>query len=142
MDEDHLSPELGRLIDAAKAAARAAAAGTTAAGKPAGTGAPVTGGTEQHGAPWPTRAEGWALLAADGRIHAGPDAAAVLADVQAAGAPQLLAAAFAVAGESADTLLPSGDRRWALAGLDPELPVVVKYLGRWVVVTLAEILPA
>jgi hypothetical protein len=112
VDEDRLSPELGRLIDAAKAVARQAA---------------------------PSRAEGWAVLAADGNIYAGPDAAAALDAVPGAGAPQLLAVAFAVVGDSADTLLPRGDWRRALAGLDPGLPVVVKYLGRWVVVTLAEI---
>ena len=115
MDEDRLSPELGRLIDAAKAAARTAAS------------------------EGPTRAEGWALLAVDGRVYAEPDATAALSAALAAGAPQLVAAAFAVAGDSADTLLPRGDWRRALTSLDPGLPVVVKYLGRWVVVTLAEI---
>ena len=142
MAEDRLSPELGRLIDVAKAAVGTAAAGATAAGEPAGPGDPTPGGDMPHGAVSATRAEGWAFLAADGKVYAGPDAAAALATVPAAGAPRLLAAAFAVAGDSADTLLPSGDWRRALAGLDPELPVVVKYLGRWVVVTLAEIPPA
>ncbi len=139
MDEDRLSPELGRLIDAAKAAARTAASGATAAGEPAGAGAATPGGAKAHGAEGPTRAEGWALLAADGRVYAEPDATAALSAALAAGAPQLVAAAFAVAGDSADTLLPRGDWRRALTGLDPGLPVVVKYLGRWVVVTLAEI---
>ena len=57
-------------------------------------------------------------------------------------ASELLAAAFAVAGEPGDTLLPA--RRMAAGSerLDPELPLVVKYLGRWVIVTLAEIPPA
>ena len=83
-----------------------------------------------------------------GEVYAGPDAAAALAAARAGGAQspgaasELLAAAFAVAGEPGDTLLPRGDWRQALSGLDPELPLVVKYLGRWVVVTLAEIPPA
>jgi hypothetical protein len=111
VDEDRLSPELGRLIDAAKAAAIAAA---VAEGAPAA----------------PARREGWALLGGDGRIYAGPEAAA---------APQPVAAAFAVAGESADTALPRGDWRTALGALDPDLPVAVKYLGRWVVIAFAEI---
>ncbi len=128
MDGDHLSPELGRLIDAAKTVAKAGAAGAVAAA--------------------PTRAEGWALLAVGGEVYAGPDAAAALAAARAGGAQspvpasELLAAAFAVAGEPDDTLLPRGDWRQALSGLDPELPLVVKYLGRWVTVTLAEIPPA
>jgi len=141
MDEDRLSPELGRLIDAAKEAAKAAAAEGAAAAS--------------------ARGEGWALLAADGRVYAGSDVAAALAAARAAaaraadgpaaagpgaavadpsaGAPELLAAAFAVAGDSGETLLPQGDWRRAPSRLDPELPMVVKYLGRWVVVTLAEI---
>lgn len=124
MVEDRLSPELGRLIDAAKAAAAEGAAAASA------------------------RGEGWALLAADGKVYAGSDVAAALAAARAAGvpaadpsvgAPELLAAAFAVAGDSGETLLPQGDWRRAPSRLDPGLPVVVKYLGRWVVVTLAEI---
>jgi hypothetical protein len=111
VDEDRLSPELGRLIDAAKAAAS-------------------TPGPAEEAPTAPARRESWALLGGDGRIYTGPEAAA---------APQPVAAAFAVTGESGDTALPAGDWRPALGALDPDLPVAVKYLGRWVVVTLAEI---
>jgi hypothetical protein len=66
-------------------------------------------------------------LAAAGATHEG-----------AAGDVKPVAAAFAVAGESGVTLLPGVDCRAALAGVDPGLPVAVKYLGRWVVVALGE----
>ena len=66
MDEDHLTPELGRLIDAAKTAAKAGAAGRS------------------RGAA--TRAEGWAVLGLDGEVYAGSDAAAALAAARAGGA--------------------------------------------------------
>ena len=129
MDEDRLSPELGRLIDAAKAAAAA----------PRGPGAP--------------RAEGWALLVGDGTLCVGPDAAAVISAARsgpgkasygglAAGAPELLAVAFAIAGEADDDLLPGEDARDALRALDPGLPIVVKHLGRWVVLPLSGLPPA
>ncbi len=129
MDEDRLSPELGRLIDAAKTAA-----------------------AEQAGVPTP-RAEGWAVLVGDGTVHAGPDVAAVLSVAQAGAASSsgddtqtglmtLLAAAFAVFGEGGDTLLPSDHGRAVLSDVDPGLPVVVKLLGRWVAVPLSELPPA
>ena len=54
------------------------------------------------------------------------------------GEPEAMTAR-AASGDSADALLPRGDRRRALTGLDPELPVVLKYLGRWVLVILGEI---
>ena len=98
-------------------------------------------GRDPAGGAGTPRAEGWALLGADGTVYAEPDAAAAVAAMRAAGGAEPVAAAFAVAGESGDTLLPLGNSRPALNGLDPDLPVAVKYLGRWVVVTLAE-LPA
>jgi len=132
LDEDRLTPELGRLIDGAKAAARAAVGpgrGVMAAGSaeaPAAAGA-VT-----------SRAEGWAVLGIDKRVYAGPRLAAAAGDAAAAGTePE--AAAFAVIGEFGDTLLPAAGWREAAEGTDLELPVVVKYLGRWVLVTLGEI---
>ena len=70
------------------------------------------------------------------RTGAGPAALAVGAP-RAGPSPE--AAAFAVTGESGDTLLPGGGWRDGAAAADPHLPVVVKYLGRWVVVTLEEI---
>jgi hypothetical protein len=124
MDEDRLTPQLGRLIDAAKAeAARAGAEG----GAPKGASAECA----------PARAEGWAVLGEDGKVYAGPQLAGALGAVhRARTSPE--AAAFALTGECGDTLLPSGEWRGGAAGVDPHLPVAVKYLGRWVVVTLEE----
>jgi hypothetical protein len=130
VDEDLMSSEMGRLIDAAKAAARDSAG--SVAGEPV-----APGGN-------PVRSEGWALLGRRGTVFTGPGLGAALAaagavDGLAHAASGITAAAFAVAGESGDTLLPRSG--WCPAGsdIDPELPVAVKYLGRWVVVTLAEI---
>jgi hypothetical protein len=127
MDEDRLSPELGRLIDAAKAAAAAPGEARAAAAREDGV---------------PARSEGWAWLGANKQVYAGHDPAAALAAARMAGGADPLAAAFAVAGEQGDTLLPEDGWQPASTGLDPETPAVVKYLGRWVVVTLAELGPA
>ncbi len=151
MDEDRLSPELGRLIDAAKAAAEAARAVTRAAAPAAATETAAAAG-RPAGVATP-RAEGWAVLVGDGTIHTGSDAAAVLSAAQAgaassggadsgAGPTGLLAAAFAVSGEGGDTLLPGREGRAVLGAADPGLPIVVKHLGRWVAVPLSELPPA
>jgi hypothetical protein len=136
VDEDRLSPQLGRLIDAAKAAARAGSAD-----QPPGaglTGGAPTGAAAPNGAA--ARAEGWSVLGIDGDVYAGGRLAAALAAAAAGGtAPE--AAAFAVVGEQGETLLPAGAWRQGAQGVDPQLPVVVKYLGRWVLVCLEE-LPA
>ena len=116
MDEDRLTPQLGRLIDAAKAAAARTAPGSVAVR---------------------ARSEGWAVLGLDGNIHAGPSLAAAFG-AATAGRSQPEAVAFAVAGEAGETLLPVGSWREGAEDADQELPVVVKYLGRWVVVTLGE----
>ncbi len=123
MDEDRLTPQLGRLIDAAKAAAGGAAA---------------EGGTSLGGTDARVRREGWAVLGLDGGVHAGQSLAAAVAAATATHT-QPEAAAFAVAGEAGETLLPAGGWLAGAEDADPELPVVVKYLGRWVVVTLGEI---
>ena len=132
MDEDRLAPQLGRLIDAAKAAAGAALVGA-AVSRPAHFGG--RGVVVQQ--PFRARSEGWAVLGLDGNVHAGPSLAAAIAAATAAHT-QPEAAAFAVAGETEETLLPAGGWRDGAEDADPELPVVVKYLGRWVVVTLGE----
>ena len=122
MDEDRLTPVLGRLIDAAKAAAATADDERAAC---------------EEGEVTP-RVQGWAVLAEDGEVYSGRRLAGVLGVLQRSGTvPE--AAAFAVAGEPDDTLLPSGDWLGGAVGADPHLPVAVKYLGRWVVVTLEEI---
>jgi hypothetical protein len=137
VDEDHLSPELGRLIDAAKAAAAAAAAAREEA--------VAQDGARRAEAPvaW---AEGWAVLVGDGTVYAGPDVAAVLFAAQAGcpsgGDRELLAAAFAVVGEGGDTLLPGEGDRAIVSAVDPGLPVAVKHLGRWVAMPISELPPA
>ena len=124
MDEDRLSPQLGRLIDQAKAAARQA-----------GPGVP--------------RAEGIALLTADGSVHTGHSEAAVARSSSAAesalvsarreGCDEILAAAVAVENEPSETVLPSVECRRVLAGIDQDLPLVVKQRGRWVVLPLSRV---
>jgi hypothetical protein len=126
MDEDRLSPPLGRLIDAAKAAA--------------GEGA-VDGPTE-----------GVALLTDAGTVHAGcsrghpdssvPSAADVALDAaRQAGSGEILAAAVAMPTDTADTVLPSTRSRQSLADIDADLPLVFKQQGRWVSLPLSQIPP-
>jgi len=109
VDEDRLTPQLGRLIDAAKAAA-------------------ATG----------PRAEGWAALGHDGKVYARTGLAFTLAEVAACGT-EAEALAFAVAGQTEETVLPAAGWREGVGDLDPKTPVVLKYLGRWVLVTAGEI---
>ncbi len=134
MDEDRLTPKLGRLIDAAKAAAR----GTAREAAPDGGGAAGQGGAAEPGRSPDVRAEGWAVLGLDGAVYPGGTVAAASA-AAAAGHTEPEAAAFAVVGEAGDTLLPRAGWRAGMGDADPELPVAVKYLGRWVLVTLGEI---
>jgi hypothetical protein len=125
MDEDRLSPQLGRLIDAAKAAA--SRADSTAA-----------------------KAEGVALLTESESVHAGhaggdpanPAASAAevaLAAAYRAGDEGIAAAAVAVANDPAETVLPSPESRRCLAELNPDLPVVFKQRGRWVLLLLSQL---
>jgi cytidine deaminase len=126
MHEDQLSPELGRLIDAAKAAATWADPGLS-------------------------RAEGVAVLTATGTVYAGcvsrddPGAPlrcaaeSALASARRAGDDDVLAAAVAVANDSAESVFPSPDCRGALAEVDPDLPLVVKQMGRWVKLPLSRL---
>ncbi|MFH0917220.1 MAG: hypothetical protein V1912_12360 [bacterium] len=128
MHEDRLSPELGRLIDAAKAAAARVA--------------PSRG-----------RVEGVAVLTATGAMYAGhavdDDAAApsgsaaeaALSSARRAGDGEVLAAAVAVANDPAESVFPSPDSRRSLAEIDPHLPLVVKQLGRWVMLPLSQLSP-
>ncbi|MBN1320666.1 MAG: hypothetical protein JXA87_07490 [Thermoleophilia bacterium] len=123
MDEERLNPQLGRLIDRAKAAAQQA----------------------DSAAP---RAEGVALLGGNGDVYVGypgaesthaeaPAAAPALASARRNGCDEILAAAVAVAGDPAETVLPSPESHRVLAGIDPDLPLVVKYQGRWVMLPLS-----
>jgi hypothetical protein len=137
MDEDRLSPELGRLIDQAKAAARSlgrddpaveAVALLTDAGE-IYSGAVLRSGT---------------TVDAGGGPDAGPRSAAHLAleKAQEAGAGEVLAAAVAAPFDPADTVLPSLLTHERLAGLDPELPLVLKQHGRWVMLGADKVIPA
>jgi hypothetical protein len=137
MDEDRLSPELGRLIDEAKAAARLL-------------------GVEDPAI------ESVALLTDGGDIYTGatlhygdsvdltrgpdtsPHSAAHLALERAlgAGAGEILAAAVASPYNPADTVLPSVATHERLVGLDPELPMVLKQQGRWVMLPAFKVGPA
>lgn len=125
MDEDRLTPQLGRLIDAAKAASLRVDAAAA-------------------------RAEGIALLTAGECIHAGyaggdPDAPTLsaaevaLAAARAAGETDIAAVAVAVVTDPASTVLPSAESRKCLADLDPDLPVVFKQRGRWVLLLLSQL---
>jgi hypothetical protein len=71
-------------------------------------------------------------------VHSGQSLAAAI-NAATAAHTQPEAAAFAVTGETGETLLPAGRWQDGAEAADPDLPVVVKYLGRWVVVTLGEI---
>jgi hypothetical protein len=113
MDEDLLSPQMGRLIDQAKAAALKI--------DPAVSGA-----------------EGVALLAGDGSVYSGAVDTA-LAAARQAGVAEILAAAVAVAADQDGTNFPSRGCRRSLAAIDPELPVVVKERGRWVLRLLSHL---
>jgi hypothetical protein len=137
MDEDRLSPDLGRLIDQAKDAAKLL------------------------GLQDPT-IETVALLTDGGDIYTGatlhcgelvdpkagsaapPRSAAHLAveRAQEASAGEILAAAVAAPYSVADTVLPSVGTYERLVGLDPELPLVIKQHGRWVMLPANKVSPA
>lgn len=124
MDEDQLSPQLGRLIDEAKAVAR------------------MLGITTPD-------AEGVALLTGKGTIHCGARAGATeeggsaagsaLERARAAGDDEILAAAVAAPFHSGETVLPSAESCRCLAGIDPELPLVIKQHGRWIMIPASRV---
>jgi len=127
MDEDRLSPQLGRLIDEAKAAARLLG---------------VTG----------PEVEGVALLTGEGTVHSGATAGALgetgsaaqaaLDWARSAGDQEILAAAVAAPFDPADTVPPSGESFRCLSGVDPDLPLVFKQDGRWVMLPASRVTPA
>ncbi len=137
MDEDRLSPDLGRLIDQAKAAGRLL-------------------GVEDPAI------EAVALLSEEGEIFSGatlhygehPDLGAAAAGTlrsaahlaleraQEAGAGEILAAVVAAPFSLTDTVLPSVSTYERLVGLDPELPLVIKQHGRWVMLAADKVNPA
>lgn len=138
MDEDRLSPELGRLIDEAKAAARLLGLEDPAIETVAlltDGGDIYTGATLHYGEPVDPASAGPGVS---------PRSAAHLAleRAQAAGAGEVLAAAVAAPYDPADSVLPSAESYQCLAALDPELPLVVKQRGRWVMLPASRIGPA
>jgi hypothetical protein len=137
VDEDRLSPQLGRLIDEAKAAAR------------------LLDGTAPD-------AEGVALLMEDGAVHSGAssrldvDGAAekavvdtthshpcaadlALEQARAGGDREILAAAVAAPHDPSETVFPGAGSYACLTEVDPELPLVLKQRGRWVVIPLSRV---
>jgi hypothetical protein len=137
MDEARLSPEIGRLIDQAKQAAQLLGiedpAIETVALLTEGGGI-YTGATLHYGAPAdPAAAAG-----------AAPRSAAHLAleRAQEAGEGEILAAAVAAPYSTADTVPPSVTTYERLVGLDPELPLVLKQHGRWVMLAADKVSPA
>jgi hypothetical protein len=125
MREDQLSPLLGRLIDAAKAAV------------------PQTGDRAGH------PSEAVALLTDSGAIYTGRSgggpagaacgaAEAALDDWRRAGTGSIDAAALA--GDPAcESVFPCAECGRLLAGIDPELPLVLKQRGRWVLAPLSAV---
>lgn len=126
MDDDRLSPELGRLIDTVKAAARAAG--------PAGWGEAVallTGSGDIHRS---GTTQGPAGRGPGGGCSAARDAVNSWGE---AGGEDILAAALAWVDGTAEDALPCSSCREALSAVDPDLPLVIKRKGRWVVVPLS-----
>jgi hypothetical protein len=123
LHEDRLSPELGRLIDSAKAAAARLE--------------PTMVGTEVVGVLVPS---GEIYLAHAG--EAGPRSSAAdsaLAIARAAGSREVVTAVVAVAHDTSESVSPSPATARALAKLNPDLPVLIKRLGRWVVLPLSRL---
>jgi len=125
VDEDRLSPEMGRLIDAAKAVAKQ---GLTA----------VPG--------W----EGVALLGVGGAVGVGRGpinsvfraqsaAATALADLRLKEKGEVIAAAVATDQQGEDTVWPSAGTLEVLRGIASDLPVAIKRCGRWVAVRVSDL---
>jgi hypothetical protein len=140
LDEDRLSPELGRLIDEAKAAARllgVEAPAIEAVALLTESGDIYSGATLHYGepvAPGPT---------GDG-AGATPRSAAHLAleRAQEAGAGEILAAAVTAPFSGSETAPPTPQSYERLAAIDPELPLIIKQYGRWVMLPASRVVPA
>jgi hypothetical protein len=98
------------------------------------------------------RTEVVALLTAIGAVYAAPAgedqqgcpvsaAEAALALARAAGDCEVSTAAVTLANDVSESVSPSLATCLALAELDPELPIVVKQLGRWVMLPLSQLRP-
>lgn len=138
MDADRLSPDLGRLIDQAKDAAKLlgledAAIETVALLTDGGD--IYTGATLHYGEPTTPGAAG-AGASARSAAHL------ALERAQEAGAGEVLAAAVAAPYNAAETVLPSAAAYERLVSLDAELPLVIKQHGRWVMLPADQVGPA
>jgi len=121
MDEDILSPALGRLIDAAKAAA-----------PDSGAGGPCRDGVA-------LLTQGESVFAGQGGAAPGGCAAAdALAAWAASAGGEVVAAAVAQVGPGTEAL-PCAACRRVLGGIDADLPLVLKRKGRWVMNVLTEV---
>lgn len=69
-------------------------------------------------------------------------ASAALEHAQEAGAGEILAAAVAAPFDTADTVVPGAATHERLLGMDPELPLVLKQHGRWVMVAADTVTPS
>lgn len=125
MDESRLTPRLGRLIDMAKAASLQVDPGASTA-------------------------EGIALLTERESIYVGhtggdPDrpgtsaAEVALVAARRAGEEEIVAAAVAIANDPGATVTPCRESLRCLAGLDPDLPLIVKKRGRWILMIVSEL---
>jgi hypothetical protein len=64
-----------------------------------------------------------------------------LTSARAQGEYDVRTAVVALAHDPSESVSPSATTYAVLAGLDPELPVVIKQMGRWVVLPLSRLQP-
>jgi len=136
--EERLSPQLGRLIDAAKAAAAQVdptLPPTEVVALLTSSGAVHTGQTGPAGA---AEQAGQAEQIAGDHPEVPVSAAeAARARARAAREDEVLVAVIAVTGAASQSVSPSPATCRSLAELDPELPLVLKRKGRWVMLPLS-----
>jgi hypothetical protein len=124
LDEDVLSPLLGRLIDEAKTAAHAGAAAECTEAV-----ALLLGDESVVVAQAP-------FVCAGSQPSAGD---AAVAKAWAKGEQEIAAAAVALSDAPAADMPPSHRTRCALAAVSSDLPLVVKLRGRWIVKPLSQL---
>ena len=128
MHEERLSPELGRLIDAAKITATRVdptRARTEVVGLLVSTGAVYAAHADED-------CSGTSASAAESALNL----------ARAAGESEVLTAVVTLAHDASDSVSPSHATCRSLAELDPELPVVIKQKGRWVMLPVSRLHPS
>jgi hypothetical protein len=136
--EERLSPQLGRLIDAAKAAAAQVdptLPPTEVVALLTSSGAVHMGQTGQAGPAERARQTGPVGVDHSEALVSAAEAARALA--HAAGDDEVLVAVVAATSDASQSVSPSPATCLSLAELDPELPVVLKQKGRWVMLPLS-----